>query len=153
MPNAQVRRATIDDLQQLAQLWEEEHLPKETLEKRFKEFQLATGEDGQILGAIGLEISGLEGHLHSEAFAHPEHADDLRNLLWDRLQIQAQNHGLVRIWSRLAASLPSPGRDNPHTLTHLWRLRRETILRRMAAAEWLRRKLEVLNHHETTGTG
>lgn len=49
----------------------------------------------------------------------------------------------------LAAVLPSPGRDNPLTATDLWQFRRETILRRMMAAGWLRQKLEILNHYET----
>ena len=53
----------------------------------------------------------------------------------------------------MAAALPSPGRDNPDTVTELWKLRRETIVRRMAAAEWLRRTLEALNGYETTGPG
>lgn len=53
----------------------------------------------------------------------------------------------------MAAALPSPGRDNPNTVTDLWKLRRDTIMRRMAAADWLRRTLEVLNGYETTDAG
>jgi len=49
----------------------------------------------------------------------------------------------------LAAVLPSPGRDNPVTASDLWHLRRETILRRMWAADWLRHKLELLNEYGT----
>jgi monofunctional biosynthetic peptidoglycan transglycosylase len=45
----------------------------------------------------------------------------------------------------LAATLPSPGRDNPYTATELWDFRRETILRRMGGAPWLRERLEALN--------
>ncbi len=45
----------------------------------------------------------------------------------------------------LAAALPSPGRDNPYTATELWDFRRETILRRMDGATWLRKRLEALN--------
>ena len=45
----------------------------------------------------------------------------------------------------LAATLPSPSRDNPYTATELWDLRIETILRRMDGAVWLRERLEALN--------
>jgi monofunctional biosynthetic peptidoglycan transglycosylase len=50
----------------------------------------------------------------------------------------------------LAATLPSPSRDNPRTGTERWLFRRETILRRMTGAGWLRDKLEALNEAETT---
>src|SRR5947208_15870874 len=73
-PNQQVRRATVEDLQKLAALWKQENLPAQDLEKRFKEFQVVEGEGGGILAAVGLQIVGPEGRLHSEAFAHPEQA-------------------------------------------------------------------------------
>ena len=102
IPNVQVRRATIEDIARLVPLWQQEDLPWQTLEKRFKEFQVAEEPGGELLGAIGLEISGTEGHVHSEVFAHPEQADTLRDLLWERIQIVAKNHGLVRVWSQFA---------------------------------------------------
>lgn len=100
MSPQQVRRATIEDLPQLIALWKQEDLPWEELEKRLKEFQLVADEGGQVLGVLGLEIAGLEGRVHSEAFARPELADPLRDLLWERAQIVAKNHGLVRLWSQ-----------------------------------------------------
>ena len=69
--NLQVRRASIDDLPQLNSLWQQERLPSASLEKRFKEFQVVEASS-EILGAIGLEVLGTEGRLHSEVFAHPE---------------------------------------------------------------------------------
>jgi N-acetylglutamate synthase-like GNAT family acetyltransferase len=99
--NPQVRRATIEDLPKLVPLWQQELLPTPQLEKRFKEFQVVESE-GEIIGAVGLEIAGTEGRLHSEVFAHPEQADALRELLWERAQIVAQNHGLVRLWTQFA---------------------------------------------------
>lgn len=45
----------------------------------------------------------------------------------------------------LAATLPSPGRDNPATETGLWKLRRATILRRMEGARWLRERLGAIS--------
>jgi len=100
-PPEQVRRATIEDLPQLMALWKQEDLPWQQLEKRLKEFQVIEGE-GKVLGVLGLEVAGLEGHVHSEAFARPELADRLRDQLWERAQIVAKNHGLVRIWSQFS---------------------------------------------------
>ena len=41
----------------------------------------------------------------------------------------------------LAAAIPAPGRDNPGTATRRWKFRQDTILGRMAEAEWLRQRL------------
>jgi N-acetylglutamate synthase-like GNAT family acetyltransferase len=101
--NLQVRRATVEDLPQVTPLWQQEALPCEDLEKRFKEFQVVVNEEGQLLGAIGLKVTGCEGLLHSEAFVHPEQADLLRQRLWERIKTVAQNHGLVRVWTQLEA--------------------------------------------------
>jgi len=97
----QARRATIDDLSKLTPLWRAEGLAAHELEKRFKEFQLLEGPEGEVLGTIGLQISGHEGRLHSETFAHPEDGDALRQLLWERVQMIANNHGIIRLWTQL----------------------------------------------------
>ena len=97
----QVRRATVDDLPKLVDLWKQENLACQEFEKRFKEIQVVEGPGGQILGALGLQLAGLEGKLHSEAFAHMEQSDALREKLWGRVQILARNHGLVRMWTQL----------------------------------------------------
>src|SRR5258706_9688893 len=102
-PNPQVRRATSEDVPRLKSLWQQENLPWERLEKRFKEFQIVEVPGGEVLGALGLEIVGVEGRLHSEVFLHPEQSDTLRTLLWERAQVMGKNHGLVRIWTQLAA--------------------------------------------------
>lgn len=96
--NLQVRRATIEDIPQIVALWQQENVPGVELEKRFKEFQVVQGSQGELLGAIGLQISGNQGRLHSEAFLHPEQADGLRQKLWDRISLVGQNFGLVRVW-------------------------------------------------------
>jgi N-acetylglutamate synthase-like GNAT family acetyltransferase len=100
-PQLQVRRATIDDLPKLAPLWREENLPADELEKRFKEFQVVEDENREVLGAIGLQIADQQGRLHSEVFVHAEQADMLRQKLWERVQILANNFGLVRVWTQL----------------------------------------------------
>lgn len=102
LSNQQVRRATLEDVPKLIPLWQEENLPSADLEKSFKEFQVVESAEGELLGALGMQIFGLEGFLHSEVFAHPEQADLLRDMLWARIQILAQNHGLVRMWTYFA---------------------------------------------------
>jgi len=99
-PNQQIRRATVEDVQKLVPLWQQENLPWQDLEKRFKEFQVVEG-GGELLGAVGLQIAGSEGRLHSEVFTHHEQADALREKLWERSKIVAANFGLVRLWTQL----------------------------------------------------
>lgn len=94
-----IRRATTDDLEQLAVLWTASHLPSADLEKQFTEFQVAESTDGKIVGAIAMHISGSDGRIHSEAFADFALSDMLRPLLWRRLENVAKNHGLFRLWT------------------------------------------------------
>ncbi|HKQ38978.1 MAG TPA: hypothetical protein VJ063_12945 [Verrucomicrobiae bacterium] len=101
--NVQVRRATIEDIPQLIALSQQESAPSVDLEKRFKEFQVVHGPGGEILGAIGLQISGTHGRLHSEALLRPEQSDALRQKLWERISLVAQNFGLARVWIQNAA--------------------------------------------------
>src|SRR5262245_49583574 len=101
-PNPQVRRATIEDLPKLVALWQQESLAGPDLEKRFKEFQVVEAPPGEIAGALGLQVAGLEGRLHSEVFARAEESDALRELLWERAKVLAQNLGLVRLWTQLS---------------------------------------------------
>lgn len=95
-----VRRATVDDLGGLKQLWERARLQVLDLEKRLTEFQLIVSGSGDLIGAIGLHIEGKQGKLHSEAFTHPDRQDDSRPQLWERVQAVARNHGLVRLWTQ-----------------------------------------------------
>lgn len=95
-----VKRATIDHLSGLVPLWETMQLPVAELEKRLTEFQVAESQDGRVLGAVGFQIAGNHGRIHSEGFADFALADQLRTLLWERIQSVAANHGLVRIWTQ-----------------------------------------------------
>jgi N-acetylglutamate synthase-like GNAT family acetyltransferase len=95
-----VRRAVVDDLPQLLNLWKIEKLPWEILEKRFTEFQVAVDSNNQVIGAIGLHIVGHEGLMHSEAFLRFDLADTIREMIWERIEVIAHNFGLVRIWTR-----------------------------------------------------
>ena len=102
-PSLPARRATIEDLQKLTPLWAQEGLPAEELSKRLQEFQVVDGPSGELAGALGLEIVGHEGRLHSEAFLHPEEAESVRGRLWERVQMISKNHGLVRVWTQLSS--------------------------------------------------
>ena len=95
-----VRRATVDDLDMLRPMWESMHLPGAILEPRLTEFQVVENPEGQIVGGIGFQITGSQGHLHSEAFTDFGVADASRELLWKRIQTLATNHGILRVWMR-----------------------------------------------------
>ncbi|MGA2748487.1 MAG: hypothetical protein ABSG59_06905 [Verrucomicrobiota bacterium] len=99
----QIRRATTDDLPQLIVLWNAAQFPAPDLEKRFTEFQIAADSQGRLLAAIGLQIDAADGKVHSETFADFALSDDLRPLLWERLQTVAANHGLFRLWTEESA--------------------------------------------------
>lgn len=102
-PRYVTRRATVEDLPQLISLWRLEQLPAEVLEKRFTEFQVVTDDAGQVLAAIGIQISGTQGLLHGESIAKAELSDTLRERLWNRLQVIIQNHALERLWTNASA--------------------------------------------------
>jgi len=75
----------------------------EELARRITEFQLAEHTDGRLAGAIGLQIEKRQGRIHSEGFTDFGLADQLRPMLWERLQSVATNHGLVRLWTQESA--------------------------------------------------
>lgn len=77
--------------------------PTDELERRLTEFQVAASENNEILGAIGIRLSGKQGQIHSEGFKDFGMAETLREALWQRLQSVAANHGLVRLWTLEAA--------------------------------------------------
>jgi N-acetylglutamate synthase-like GNAT family acetyltransferase len=95
-----VRRATVDDLAALKKIWEAMRLPADDLEKRLTEFQIADNAGGEIIGAIGIQISRQHALLHSEGYADFSLADASRNLFWIRIQTLASNHGVFRIWTQ-----------------------------------------------------
>jgi N-acetylglutamate synthase-like GNAT family acetyltransferase len=100
-PRLVARRATVEDLPQLLDLWRLERLPAEALEKRLTEFQVVADDAGVVYAALGLQLAGAQGWLHSEAIARPEMSDQLRALLWQRLQVIIQNHALERLWTQM----------------------------------------------------
>lgn len=95
-----LRRATADDVLALVGIWQKAQLPSADLEKRFTEFQIVENSLGEIVGAIGLQVSTRYGNIHSETIPDFALADVLRPRLWDRLQTVAKNYGLFRFWTR-----------------------------------------------------
>jgi N-acetylglutamate synthase-like GNAT family acetyltransferase len=125
--NYRVRRATLDDISQLTNLWRSMQFPADDLAKRITEFQVVESPDGKVLGAVGLQIAERHGRVHSEAYNDFALADQLRPLLWDRVHSVATNHGLLRLWTQEKAPFwnhcgllaPEPGALE--RLPALWR--------------------------------
>jgi N-acetylglutamate synthase-like GNAT family acetyltransferase len=95
-----VRRANTDDFQSLRSLWNSMRLPADELERRLTEFQVVESADGQILGAIGVQIIRQHARLHSEAYTDFSVADDARQMFWERIQTIASHHGIFRLWTQ-----------------------------------------------------
>jgi N-acetylglutamate synthase-like GNAT family acetyltransferase len=94
-----VRRATLDDIEQLTALWTLMRFPADDLARRITEFQVCEGSEGRVVGAVGLQIVQKQGLIHSEGFLDFSLADALRPMLWERLRSLAGNHGLTRFWT------------------------------------------------------
>jgi N-acetylglutamate synthase-like GNAT family acetyltransferase len=95
-----VRRATLDDIDQLTALWTSMRFAPEDLARRVTEFQVAESDDCKLIGAVGLSVVGGQALIHSEAFTDFSWADHLRPHLWERLHAVAVNRGLVRLWTQ-----------------------------------------------------
>jgi N-acetylglutamate synthase-like GNAT family acetyltransferase len=99
-PNLRIRRATTDDFQSLKSLWHSMRLPSDELEKRLTEFQVVEAADGQIVGAIGIQIIRQHALLHSEGYTDFAVADAARQLFWERIQTITAHHGVFRLWTQ-----------------------------------------------------
>jgi len=99
-PNLRIRRATTDDFQSLKSLWNSMRLPTGELEKRLTEFQVIETADGQIVGAIGVQIIRQHALLHSEGYTDFAVADAARQLFWERIQTITAHHGVFRLWTQ-----------------------------------------------------
>jgi len=98
-----VRRATLEDLGPLTDLWNAMKFSTADLKNRLTEFQVAEGADGKVVAAVGFLFLQRQGLIHSEAFTDYAVADDVRPLLWGRIQALAMNHGVARLWTRESA--------------------------------------------------
>jgi N-acetylglutamate synthase-like GNAT family acetyltransferase len=102
-PPQRVRRATLDDLPGLRELWTLMRIPPDELERRLTEFQVVESGDGHVVGGIGIQIQRHHAWLHSEAYRDFSGADELRALLLQRIHSLASNHGVLRLWTRETA--------------------------------------------------
>ncbi len=100
MTPLRIRRATVDDRPALQSLWSSMQLAPEELGKRLTEFQVAENQDGEMIGAIGIQCSGPHALLHSEGYSDYGASDAARQLFWDRIQTLAANHGVFRVWTQ-----------------------------------------------------
>ena len=98
--NLRVRRATVDDIATLRQTWEAMRFSPDDLEKRLTEFQVVENAAGEVVGAMGIQLSGQHALLHSEGYSDFGVADAARQLFWERIQTLASNHGVFRIWTQ-----------------------------------------------------
>ena len=55
--NYRVRRATLEDIGALSELWKSMRFPVEELSRRVTEFQVAEAADGKLLGALGMQMA------------------------------------------------------------------------------------------------
>ncbi len=74
--------------------------PVTDFSKRITEFQVIDSQEGKIIGVIGLQVADRQAKIHSEVYADFAQADQLRPLVWERIQTVARNHGLLRLWTR-----------------------------------------------------
>jgi len=96
----QARRATVDDLPRLKQLWAMMRLPEGDLERQLTDFQVVTDATGQVVGGVALQMNSKHARIHSEAFEDFSLAELARPALWNRMQNLAANHGLFRLWTQ-----------------------------------------------------
>lgn len=100
-PALSARRATVEDLPALQELWRRTGLPALELERYVTEFQVVPGAaEGTLAAALGLMVEGNDALLHTEAIGDHETADALRAGLWRRVQIVARNQGVHRLWTQ-----------------------------------------------------
>jgi N-acetylglutamate synthase-like GNAT family acetyltransferase len=122
-----VRRATLDDIGKLTEMWQSMHFIADDLARRITEFQVAESADGKLLGGLGLQIIERQGLIHSEAFTDFAYAEHLRPMLWDRVHTVAANQGLLRLWTREQApfwnhcGLVKPDAEALEKLPAAWR--------------------------------
>jgi N-acetylglutamate synthase-like GNAT family acetyltransferase len=100
MSKFQARRATVDDLPRLKQLWALMRLPEAELERQLTDFQVIIDEAGIIVGCAAFQMNQRHARIYSEAFEDFGLADQARPAMWSRIQTLATNHGLVRLWTQ-----------------------------------------------------
>lgn len=96
----QARRATVDDLPRLKELWAMMRIADGDLERQLTDFQVVVDETGNVVGSVAMQMTARQARIHSEAFEDFSLAEYARPALWTRIQTLAANHGLVRLWTQ-----------------------------------------------------
>lgn len=112
-PTKEIRRATPQDFPELQKLWWRAQLDSEVLEPRITDFQVVV-EKGRIIAALGLQNAARQGKVYGEAIDEPARAEELRALLWPRIQTWSKNLGLWRLWTPLTGDFWTNNGFQPH---------------------------------------
>ena len=119
-----IRRATVDDLPALKALWTTAQLPADDLENRLTEFQVVEAH-GAFAGAVGVQITRQHLRFYAEDYTDFSVADAARELLWERIQKLAANHGVFRVWTQETSPFWTRWGFQPANLETLERLPEE----------------------------
>jgi N-acetylglutamate synthase-like GNAT family acetyltransferase len=119
-----IRRATVDDLPALKALWTTAQLPADDLENRLTEFQVVEA-NGTFAGAVGVQITRQHLRFYAEDYTDFSVADAARELLWERIQKLAANHGVFRVWTQETSPFWTRWGFQPANLETLERLPEE----------------------------
>lgn len=95
----QARRATLDDIGALRNLWEMMRYPVAELERQLTDFQVVVDTAGVVVGAVGFRSAQRQGNFHSESYSDFSMVERARPVLWERIQSLCNNHGVVRLWT------------------------------------------------------
>lgn len=118
----QARRATLDDIEALRDLWEMMRYPLNELEKQLTDFQVVVDVEGKVVGSVGFRSAQRQGQIHSEAFSDFSFAERARPVLWERIQSLSNNHGVARLWTNDASPFWTHNGFQPATPANLEKL-------------------------------
>jgi N-acetylglutamate synthase-like GNAT family acetyltransferase len=144
-PGLRVRRATVDDLDALRAIWVSMRLPADEMEKQLKEFQVVEEAAGNVLGTVGVRLSGQHALLFGEGFSDFSVADVARQMFWRRCEALAANHGIFRVWTQETSPFWTRWGFQPATGEVLTRLPEEW---KTSEGQWL--TLELKNEEAVT---
>ena len=122
-------------------------LPADELERRLTEFQVVEAAEGQIIGALGVQIIRPHALLHSEGYTDFSLADAARQLFWERVQTIAAHYGVFRVWTVERAPFWTGTGFQPANAETLARLPAEWS---QPVREWL--TLQLKNEEAITAT-
>jgi amino-acid N-acetyltransferase len=97
MENIIITSATIQDEKSIKQVLQDAELPYEDIDKHINNFLLAK-KNGNVIGVVGLEISGEVGLFRSLAVALSHRGDGIGKLLTEKMFDYAYNKGVKQLY-------------------------------------------------------